>query len=994
MPGTFAGWAFAGWVYWAVGCADMRPHLFLLSLLSLAANSAYAQGVVNKSLLAAPSERAVPTWTTQTFEKVQASVVFVVIEVDGERDKFQIKRPSTGIVVDASGLVLTFHHLVKEMEGATDKRLFVQLNDAANTQLDAKIVAHDAASGLVLLGVTPPADGLQAATLGSVRPDVGEPVLVVSRPEGEDMLAFVGVASNALSEVTLGGKPFANNEVFLTDSRNDARCEGGGVFGADGSFLGIYSAEHVRREVRDAKLKDVQKPSFGVVVSAGRIRTALVQPFANASNKSLQKAPPRVPHRFATAVAKVAPSVVGVCSEKNGWPERSAKDPGCVQRHQHLGSGVVLTKSGLVVANAHACVGDGDLQVRIGGQTFQAKVLKQHRASNLALLQVDFKGMQLQPAECAPDGEIDLGEAMLAVGRPLGTEAVVSGGVISALRGRQGLRIQGDANLGNANGGGAVIDAAGRVIGIGDAGRVDRLAEAFGREDDKPGSGATTETNLSTFLSIRQVRKAFRGLIEEEAEATETIMTPVAASDAQQQARQAALREMVKKTSGAMLNIYVARNLAVADPDDPFPPEPRWMPMSLGSGVIIDRSGLAVSNWHVVDAGVNPDGSSNEKHRITASIFGGKTYEVRVLSISREDDLSLLQLVLDEGEEVYAVELGNSENLGIGESVAAIGNPHGRANTITYGVISAKGQGIRVKGRFNKLKHVIETDAAINGGNSGGALLDMNGRLVGINSAGGGTFNNVGYSIAVDHVRNQLTGLLMQPYKLRSVDLGMRVLDEAGKVAVMDVDERGPAALAGVQSGDRIRSFAGTEITWSPGFAKTLLQQTAGVALPMVVERGGEQKSLTITPISPEVWGVIKQSGIVVRNLSYAENPERVRLASIALHRAFTGDKTGAPRSIPEQVVTVERVFEQDQGNPDMQPGDLLLALEFRNATDGRPVLEPIGSAAELRDIFSDRLIGKTKGEDHYKFAAEYKAWVARGNDVKVITVRAKRLFW
>ena len=129
------------------------------------------------------------TWTTQTFEKVQASVVFVVIEVDGERDKFQIKRPSTGIVVDASGLVLTFHHLVKEMEGATDKRLFVQLNDAANTQLDAKIVAHDAASGLVLLGVTPPADGLQAATLGSVRPDVGEPVLVVSRPEGEDMLA-------------------------------------------------------------------------------------------------------------------------------------------------------------------------------------------------------------------------------------------------------------------------------------------------------------------------------------------------------------------------------------------------------------------------------------------------------------------------------------------------------------------------------------------------------------------------------------------------------------------------------------------------------------------------------------------------------------------------------------------------------------------------------------------------------------------------------------
>ena len=71
----------------------------------------------------------------------------------------------------------------------------------------------------------------------------------------------------------------------------------------------------------------------------------------------------------------------------------------------------------------------------------------------------------------------------------------------------------------------------------------------------------------------------------------------------------------------------------------------------------------------------------------------------------------------------------------------------------------------------------------------------MSGRLVGINSAGGGTFNNVGYAIAVDHVRRQLTGLLMQPYKLRSPALGMRVLDDEGAVVVMDVDERGPAAV-------------------------------------------------------------------------------------------------------------------------------------------------------------------------------------------------------
>jgi S1-C subfamily serine protease len=126
---------------------------------------------------------------------------------------------------------------------------------------------------------------------------------------------------------------------------------------------------------------------------------------------------------------------------------------------------------------------------------------------------------------------------------------------------------------------------------------------------------------------------------------------------------------------------------------------------------------------------------------------------VRVLSISREDDLSLLQLELEPGEV-----RGRSRQFrraGDRRERAAIGNPHGAANTITFGVVSAKDQELRVRGRWAKLEHLIETDAAINGGNSGGALLDMNGRLVGINSAGGGTFTNRGYAIAVDHVRGR-----------------------------------------------------------------------------------------------------------------------------------------------------------------------------------------------------------------------------------------------
>ena len=98
----------------------------------------------------------------------------------------------------------------------------------------------------------------------------------------------------------------------------------------------------------------------------------------------------------------------------------------------------------------------------------------------------------------------------------------------------------------------------------------------------------------------------------------------------------------------------------------------------------------------------------------------------------------------------------------------AIGNPHGFANTVTRGVVTAKGQGIRVKGRWAKLENLLETDAAINGGNSGGALLDLDGRLVGINTAGSHGAASRGYAIPVDHVRQRVLDLLLSPEKLRS----------------------------------------------------------------------------------------------------------------------------------------------------------------------------------------------------------------------------------
>ncbi|MGC6487393.1 MAG: trypsin-like peptidase domain-containing protein [Planctomycetota bacterium] len=947
----------------------MRARLLLSSALLVAAPAA-AQGVVNPSLLRAPEGPAATTWSTAAFERVQASTVYVAVQVDGPRGAFVIERASSGVVVSAAGHVVTFDRLIAEAVGAPDKQVVVRLNDAANTELEAEVLRRDDASGLALLQVAPPADGLQPARLAAVMPRLGEPSLVVARPQGEEMLAFCGVASRALAAVTLGGRRFARDEVFLTDSRNDLRCDGAGVFGADGVLLGLYSAERVLRDVREPKLEDLKRPSFGVVVPASRALRAF------AAELGASKVPgPRPDHAWARAVAKVAPSVVGVYSGDGEWPTPGSDDPGCVQRRSGLGSGVVASADGLVLTDAHLCRGD-DARVKVGAAVYDAEVVERDRGANLALLRAALPaGVRLQPAEFGADDDVRLGEAALAVGNPTGDGVVVTGGVISAMRGRQGGRIQADANLGNQNGGGAVVDASGRVVGIGDAGRVDPIEVAFMTRGD----GATQETNLSTFVGVRQVRRLFGAALGAAAAST-----PATAQE--QDLRRAALVDMVEAASGAMLNIYVAKNVADIDPEDPFPPDPVWRTVSLGSGVIIDRSGLAVSNWHVVDAGTFPDGAANDEFRITARVFGGREYDVQVLSISREDDLSLLQLTLADGEQVEAVELGNSEQLAVGEAVAAIGNPHGRSNTITYGVVSAKGQGIRVKGRWAKLRHLIETDAAINGGNSGGALLDMSGRLVGINSAGGGTFNNVGYAIAVDHVRRQLTGLLMQPYKLRSPDLGMRVLDDDGAVVVMDVDERGPAARAGVRSGDRIRALGGEQVTWSPGFARLLLAQQPGEALTLDVTRAGAPTSLQVAPVRPEVWSVVRQADLQVRDFGFGEAPERVQQAVVAMHRAFSGDATAVPQVIPEQVVLVERVF-GSQRESGVEPGDLLLGIELKARADGRPLLQPVASVKELRDWFNDRQLGSYEG-------TPWRCWIARGGDVRAVDVTAKRLLW
>jgi S1-C subfamily serine protease len=938
-----------------------------------------AQSIPSPTLLrpsadeaASPARRAGPAGLVAS---VRASVVHVVVEVDGPRGTFPIVRSSSGVIVGADGLVLTWLHLVREADGADDKRVFVQLDDAQNTRLPAVVEAKDAATGLALLRVKP-ASPLAVAPLADRLAMPGEPALVLSRPEGKEMLAFVGVASGAACGVSVGGAKFDAAQLFLCDSRNDERCDGAPVFDADGKVLGLYASEHVQRDVSEPTLEDLKKPSFGVVASAVAAKKAFGSKLGAAQGKASK------PHAFAAAVGVASRSVVTVWAGDGEFPKAKQDDPGGVVRVEGLGSGVVLSASGLIVCNAHVAR-QGTPRIRtIDGKTFEAEVIDTNGPSNLALLKAKLTGgSKLVPIACNEDDDATVGEDVLAIGNPYGAIAVTKG-VVSAKRDREGGRIQSDANLGNQNGGGAIIDAQGNLLGVGDAGPIDPIDMQFAQRGDR----VSTETNLSTFVSIARLRRAFKKELEANAAATDSIREPKAADKS---ARATALSRMVEQHAGAMLNIYVSKDVTKVDEDDPFASmkERTFVPMSLGSGVVIDPSGLALSNWHVVDDATNPDGSMVQDHQVTARVFGGKEYRVKVLSISREDDLSLLQLELADGERLHAVELGDSESLAVGEPVAAIGNPHGRANTVTFGVVSAKDQSIRVKGRFEKLGPLVETDAAINGGNSGGALLDMNGRLVGINSAGGGTFNNKGYAIEVGHVRKQALGLLLQSYKLRSPDLGMRLVDDDGKVLVLDCDPRGPAHRAGMQSGDRIESLDGEAIAWSPAFALRMRNAVAGQEVAIEFERKGEKKTARIAPVAPEAWAVLRMSGLQTRTFAYADDEARMRNASIALHRAFTGDQNGEPQQVQESAVLVEKLFPGEQrAESDIAEGDLVLAAELRTE-GGDPVLRRVDGVASLRDLWNDRELGSYDG-------VQWTLWVSRGAEVKRVQATAKRLFW
>ncbi len=259
---------------------------------------------------------------------------------------------------------------------------------------------------------------------------------------------------------------------------------------------------------------------------------------------------------------------------------------------------------------------------------------------------------------------------------------------------------------------------------------------------------------------------------------------------------------------------------------------------SLGSGFIIHPDGYIVTNEHVV----------RKAMKISVITADGKSHDADVIATDPRHDLAMLKMSPPEGKQLPALPLGRSDDLMIGETVIAIGNPKGLQHSVTAGVISALDRELEF-GRDVRYTGLIQMDAPINPGNSGGPLLNVNAQVIGINTAIRPDAQGIGFAIAIDDFTKDLPSLL-DVARLHRVILGMAVEQQqrAGQneVVVAKVDEDGPAAAAGVKAGRVVSRVDDQEVATLADFYIYLLGKRAGQELRVTTLAGTQPREFSI----------------------------------------------------------------------------------------------------------------------------------------------------
>jgi len=286
------------------------------------------------------------------------------------------------------------------------------------------------------------------------------------------------------------------------------------------------------------------------------------------------------------------------------------------------------------------------------------------------------------------------------------------------------------------------------------------------------------------------------------------------------------------------------------DPFDPFGffggRDRSYSSQSLGSGFVWSSEGIIVTNNHVVE------GAS----RITVNFSDGTQLAAKLIGVDPDSDVAVLRV---DARNLLAAPIGTSSDLLIGETVIAVGNPFGLSGTVTTGVVSALGRSVPSKEAGRTFTDFIQTDASINPGNSGGPLLNIEGRVIGINTMIYANAQGIGFAIPVDRAKKVIQDILRYG-QVHSAWIGAVTAtvtpEEARRTGlrasrgamVARVIPGSPAQAAGLRTGDIITAVAGRAVDSREAFSTLTATVAAGQPLPLTIARDGNTQSISVRP--------------------------------------------------------------------------------------------------------------------------------------------------
>ncbi len=384
---------------------------------------------------------------------------------------------------------------------------------------------------------------------------------------------------------------------------------------------------------------------------------------------------------------------------------------------------------------------------------------------------------------------------------------------------------------------------------------------------------------------------------------------------------------IVQRVQPAVVNVYAAKVVQNRNPllDDPIfrrffglHGQSEQVQRSLGSGVIVDPSGLVVTNVHVIEGA----------DQVKVSLADKREFEAEIVLKDPRSDLAVLKLK-DSREKFPALEFTNSDELMVGDVVLAIGNPFGVGQTVTHGIISALA---RTQVGITDYQFFIQTDAPINPGNSGGALVDMNGKLAGINTAiysrSGGS-QGIGFAIPSNMVRVVVASAKSGGKAVKRPWLGARLQAVTPDIAdslglrsptgalVASVVPNGPAARAGLKSSDLIVAIDGQTVEDPNAFDYRFATRPLGGAAEIDVQRNGKPVKLTVPLETAPDTG---RNEIVITSRSPFQGAKVSNISPAVADELHLDADT-------EGVVVTEVGDDTTAANVGFQKGDIIMAV-------------------------------------------------------------------